>query len=115
MKRFALYAASAAIAFTSTSAQADEGMWTFDGFPTERMEATYGWAPDQAWLDRVQAAAVRLTGGCSASFVSGSGLILTNHHCIASCLFDNSSDAMDYLDAGFVAQNREDELKCPGQ
>ena len=31
----------------------------------------YGWAPDQAWLDRVRAAAVRLTGGCSASFVSG--------------------------------------------
>lgn len=115
MKRFALYAASAAVAFTSTAAQADEGMWTFDGFPTERMEETYGWAPDQAWLDRVQAAAVRLTGGCSASFVSASGLILTNHHCIASCLFDNSSDAMDYLDAGFVAQNREEELECPGQ
>ena len=90
-------------------------MWTFDNFPAAQMESEYGWAPDQAWLDRVQAAAVRLTGGCSASFVSGDGLILTNHHCVASCLFDNSSAEADYLDAGFVAERREDELACPGQ
>ena len=64
MKRFALYAASAAIAFTSTAAQADEGMWTFDGFPTERMEKTYGWAPDQAWLDRVQQAQYNTWEAC---------------------------------------------------
>ena len=96
-------------------ASADEGMWTFDNFPAEQMRETYGWAPDQAWLDKVQAAAVRLTGGCSASFVSGEGLILTNHHCVASCLFDNSSGSADYLDAGFIADRRDAELKCPGQ
>ena len=59
----------AGASLAATPAQADEGMWTFDAFPTERMEEAYGWAPDQAWLDKVQAAAVRLTGGCSASFV----------------------------------------------
>ena len=64
-------------------ARADEGMWTFDAFPAAKMRADYGFAPDQAWLDRVRGAAVRLTGGCSASFVSGEGLILTNHHCVA--------------------------------
>ena len=37
------------------------------------MRADYGWAPDQAWLDKVRVAAVRLTGGCSASFVSDAG------------------------------------------
>ena len=69
-----------------TAAHADEGMWTFDAFPAAKMQADYGWAPDQAWLDKVRSAAVRLTGGCSASFVSGEGLILTNHHCVADCL-----------------------------
>jgi hypothetical protein len=51
----------------ATPAQADEGMWTFDAFPAAKMKQDYGWAPDQAWLDRVRASAVRLTGGCSAS------------------------------------------------
>lgn len=104
-----------ALALPATAARADEGMWTFDGFPVEQVREAYGWAPDQAWLDRVQAAAVRLTGGCSASFVSGQGLILTNHHCVASCLFDNSSSDADYLLNGYVAERRESELKCPGQ
>ena len=59
-------------------ARADEGMWTFDAFPAARMEQAYGWAPDQAWLDKVRASAVRLTGGCLASFVSATSLIITN-------------------------------------
>ena len=101
--------------FSATAANADEGMWTFDAFPAERMTRDYGWAPDQAWLDTVQAAAVRLTGGCSASFVSPDGLILTNHHCVASCLFDNSTGENDLLKNGFVAASRSDEKECPGQ
>jgi Peptidase S46 len=96
-------------------ASADEGMWTFDGFPAERMSKDYGWAPDQQWLDRVRGAAVRLTGGCSASFVSGEGLILTNHHCVASCVQNNSTADNDLLNKGFVAALRPAELKCPGQ
>ena len=99
----------------SSPASADEGMWTFDGFPAERMSKDYGWAPDQQWLDRVRGAAVRLTGGCSASFVSGEGLILTNHHCVASCVQNNSTAENDLLNKGFVAALRPAELKCPGQ
>ena len=94
---------------------ADEGMWTLDAFPTAKMQADYGWAPDGPWLARVQAAAVRLTGGCSASFVSGEGLILTNHHCVVECAQDNSTDQKDFLKEGFIPARREDELKCPGQ
>jgi GNAT superfamily N-acetyltransferase len=97
------------------AARADEGMWTFDAFPAAKMRADYGFAPDQAWLDRVRASAVRLTGGCSASFVSASGLILTNHHCVASCLQDLSDNAHDYLARGYTARTREEELLCPGQ
>ncbi len=115
MIRSGLFLSAAALAFAAAPASADEGMWTFDNFPAAKMKADYGWAPDQAWLDRVQNAAVRLTGGCSASFVSSQGLILTNHHCVASCLFDNSNDASDYLNRGYVADRRDLELKCPGQ
>jgi hypothetical protein len=96
-------------------AYADEGMWTFDAFPAAKMSAEYGWAPDQRWLDRTRAAAVRLTGGCSASFVSAQGLILTNHHCAADCLQNNSTAQSDLLDRGFTASSRQDERKCPGQ
>ena len=108
-------AAFAAATLLATPALADEGMWTFDAFPAARMKADYGWAPDQAWLDRVQAAAVRLTGGCSASFVSGEGLILTNHHCVVQCAQDLSSAGTDYLATGFIAADRTREQKCPGQ
>ncbi|MXP13652.1 S46 family peptidase [Altererythrobacter confluentis] len=110
--------ASVALTFTAalaTPAVAEEGMWTFDAFPAEQMRSEYGWAPDQAWLNRIRASAVRLTGGCSASFVSGQGLILTNHHCIASCLYENSNDTDDLLKNGFVAANTRDEKKCAGQ
>ena len=96
-------------------ARADEGMWTFDAFPAAKMRADYGWAPDQAWLDKVRSAAVRLTGGCSASFVSPDGLILTNHQCVASCVEDNSTAANNLLKKGFTAGSRERELKCAGQ
>ncbi|WP_133365610.1 S46 family peptidase [Qipengyuania sediminis] len=109
------FASLAALAFAAPPAVAEEGMWTFDGFPAEQVRKEYGWAPDQAWLNRVQAAAVRLTGGCSASFVSPQGLILTNQHCVATCLADLSTAKDDVLAKGFVAERREVERKCPGQ
>ena len=115
--RLALATAASAAAMTiaASPAHAEEGMWTFDNFPAEKMRAEYGWAPDQPWLDRVRNAAVRLTNGCSASFVSREGLILTNHHCIASCLFQNSNEERDLLATGFNPARRDDEVKCAGQ
>jgi hypothetical protein len=104
-----------AVALPLAAASADEGMWTFDAFPTAKMKAEYGWAPDQAWLDRARLATVRLTGGCSASFVSSSGLILTNQHCVAECLSDLSTPGNDLLAKGYVAASRTEEKQCPGQ
>jgi V8-like Glu-specific endopeptidase len=116
MHKLSLMAASAvtAIAFAAP-ASAEEGMWTFDAVPTAQIQKEYGWAPDQQWLDDRRAAALRLTNGCSASFVSAEGLILTNHHCIVSCLQDLSSADQDYVAAGFNAATRADEKACPGQ
>ena len=105
----------AAVALPLSSAHADEGMWTFDAFPAAKMQADYGWAPDQAWLDKVRSASVRLTGGCSASFVSSDGLILTNHHCVADCLQNLSTAKNDLIAHGFTAATRDKERLCPGQ
>ena len=111
--RFALLGTMLSIPLAA--ARADEGMWTFDAFPAAKMRTDYGFAPDQAWLDRVRGSAVRLTGGCSASFVSASGLILTNHHCVAGCLQDLSEGGADLLKNGYVARARAEEKLCPGQ
>jgi len=116
MPLFARFAAGTALlALSATAARADEGMWTFDAFPAAKMRAAYGWAPDQAWLDKVRGAAVRLTGGCSASFVSNAGLILTNHHCVATCVEENSTAQNNILAKGFTARTRGEERKCAGQ
>ncbi|MCC6786456.1 MAG: S46 family peptidase, partial [Hyphomonadaceae bacterium] len=93
-------------------AQAEEGMWTFDNFPADRMREEMGWAPDQAWLDRIMAGTARLPG-CSASNVSGQGLVLTNHHCVISCVTALSTTDNNYIENGFMAQAREEELRCP--
>ena len=98
----------------ATMAKADEGMWTFDNFPFAAVNAKYRTAIDQAWLDRVRGAAVRLSSGCSASLVSGRGLVLTNHHCVRDCAQKLSTAQTDYVKDGFSAARREDEKLCPG-
>jgi hypothetical protein len=94
-------------------ARADEGMWTFDNFPSAQVKQKYGSAPDKAWLDRVQKAAVRLSSGCSASLVSPNGLVLTNWHCLSGCSQDLSSKAKNYPETGFIAATLKDEKTCP--
>lgn len=96
------------------SARADEGMWTFDAIPVERIKAANGVTLDRAWLDAVQASAVRLTNGCSGGLVSGAGLAVTNGHCVADCAQALSADGHDYLQDGFLTDGREDERKCAG-
>jgi hypothetical protein len=100
------------LAFSAAPAAAEEGMWTFDNFPSEEMREQLGWAPDGAWLDRVMAATARMPG-CSASNVSGEGLMLTNHHCVIACVTALSSSERDFLQDGFMARAREEELRCP--
>ncbi|HYE46471.1 MAG TPA: S46 family peptidase [Caulobacter sp.] len=119
MTRYALLAGAAAAtlcaaAAASSPAQADEGMWTFDNLPTERIKADYGVTLDAKWLDDVRLSSVRIAG-CSASFVSKDGLILTNNHCVQGCTSALSSEKVDYVRTGFRANLREEEMKCPGQ
>jgi hypothetical protein len=104
----------AATMLLSGVAVADEGMWTFDNFPTAAVKEKYGATIDQAWLDRVRGAAVRLSSGCSASLVTADGLVLTNHHCVRDCAQSLSTSAADYVKNGFAAARREEERLCPG-
>ncbi|WP_374653654.1 S46 family peptidase [Phenylobacterium sp.] len=111
---FAGVAIAASVTLSAAPALADEGMWTYDNFPLAKVNSAYGLKLDQKWLDRVQAASVRLTTGCSASLVSKSGLVFTNHHCVVECVQDLSSDKRDFVKDGYLTATREEERTCPG-
>jgi len=94
-------------------ARADEGMWTFNNFPSQKVQATYGFAPSQSWLDHVRDASLRIAEGCSASFISPNGLVMTNHHCVVECEEQLSTAQENLVEAGFSAKNAAEERKCP--
>ena len=89
-------------------------MWTFDVPPKEYWTTRYGFTPSDQWMEHVRLSAVRYGGGCSASFVSGDGLVMTNHHCARSCIESATREGEDFLTNGFYAGRREDERACQG-
>lgn len=103
-----------ALLMFSLAARADEGMWTVDNFPSRTVEKRYGVEIDQAWLDKAQLATVRLESGCTGSFASPDGLVLTNNHCVWSCVRNLSTAERNLSDLGFNARQQEEELVCPG-
>ncbi|MEO5699614.1 MAG: S46 family peptidase [Casimicrobiaceae bacterium] len=104
----------AAIAWlAATPAHADEGAWLLDDLPREALQARYAFVPDAAWLEDVRLAALNV-GGASASFVSASGLVLTNHHVVQGCLQKLSLPEQDLVANGFLALQHGAERACPG-
>jgi hypothetical protein len=89
-------------------------MWTFDAFPSAKMAAAYGFRPSAAFLTHVRESSLRIAGGCSASFVSPQGLVMTNHHCAVGCVGQLSTATQNFVETGFYAKNETDEVKCPG-
>ncbi|MCU0975091.1 MAG: S46 family peptidase [Steroidobacteraceae bacterium] len=112
MNRLLMLAAAATL---PCLASADEGMWTFDNPPSAAIKSRYGVELTRDWLDRVRGATLRLESGCTASFVSPTGLILTNHHCAEDCIAENSSAETDRLGKGFLAATPGEELRCQGE
>ena len=96
-----------------SQARADEGMWTMDNLPAKQMAARYGFTPSAEWIQRVTQASARLALGCSASFVSGDGLVMTNHHCANECLSQLSTPGHDAMQAGYNAGSQNREPRCP--
>jgi hypothetical protein len=111
MQRFVvvLFAALA----VSFPARAEEGMWTFNDFPSAKVKQQYGFEPSPAWLEHLRLSSIRLAGGCSASLVSAQGLVLTNHHCARSCIEQLSTAKSNLNATGFFAKTTAEERRCP--
>ncbi len=88
-------------------------MWTFERPPLAYLEREYGFEADEGWWNRMRLASLRFGRGCSASFVSPRGLILTNHHCARGAIAAAQGDA-DWLADGFVAREQSDEVRLEG-
>jgi hypothetical protein len=112
MKRF-VYAFCLTVVPLS-SARADEGMWMPEQIPAlaERLKALgfQGDANAFADLTGFPMGAIVSLGGCSASFVSPDGLIVTNHHCVQGPLQFNSKPDRNLMKNGFLARTRDEEL-----
>lgn len=88
-------------------------MWTFDTPPQEYFQKTYGFTPDQKWFDEVRLASLRFADYCSASFVSASGLVMTNHHCARESGTGVQRKGEDLNSTGFFAKTFAEERKVP--
>lgn len=99
---------------TVKAGEFDNGrMWTFDYPPVAQLQAAYGFAPDEAWFEKARLGALRLPG-CTASFVSPHGLVMTNHHCGRGAVAQVSLPGETLLDDGFTTSSLEEERPVPG-
>lgn len=101
-----------------SSAVANEGMWFL--MHIERLnyrdmqKMGLQLTPEEIYSVNNQSlkdAIVQFNGGCTASIVSQSGLVLTNHHCGYSAIAELSSAEQNHLKNGFWAESHKDELK----
>jgi hypothetical protein len=97
----------------ATRSVAEEGMWTFDNLPLKRLKDKYNFTPTQQWLDHIRLSSVRFNDGGSGSFVSPTGLVITNHHVAFGQLQKVSTPQKDYVKDGFYAKTQAEELKAP--
>ncbi|HWJ94787.1 MAG TPA: S46 family peptidase [Telluria sp.] len=93
---------------------ADEGQWQPHQLPQlkselKRIGITIP-AEKLADLSKHPMSAIVSLGGCSASFVSPDGLVVTNHHCGYGAIQRNSTPEHNYIVNGFLAKTRKDEL-----
>ncbi len=106
----------AGLAFTATTAHADEGMWTLYNLPQavyEQMQAegfTLPYSSLYTGDNAIKNAVVNFSGYCSGVVVSPDGLVFTNHHCGFEGIRSHSTVEHDYMLNGFYAKSVEEEL-----
>lgn len=107
------------LAAIGTSSVADEGMWQPHQLPDlsdQLRQLGLEINPENlSRLDQFPMNAVVSLGGCSASFVSPQGLVVTNHHCVYGSVQYNSTPDNNLLDDGFLAKQLGEEIPtAPG-
>ena len=120
MKRLIIALASAILLLPATL-RADEGMWLLPLLEKMNVDAMKNLGarltPEQIYSinnSSIKDAIVQFGGGCTGEIVSGSGLLLTNHHCGYSSIQTLSTTEHNYLEDGYWAKSREEELPVPG-
>ncbi len=102
----------------STTALADEGMWMLNQIKDLDLDKKgLEIKPEDLYSPGTTSIldAIVWLGGCSASFVSDQGLVLTNHHCGYGALQRNASiSGIDYIKEGFLAKDKSEELPAMG-
>jgi len=88
-------------------------MWTFENPPLDYFEKEYGFKPSAELLEKFQKSALKFGNGCSASFVSEDGLIMTNHHCVRGILERVQKENENILRDGFFAESLDNERTIP--
>ena len=108
-----------ALTLVTAFANADEGMWQPHQLPqlSDRLKQLGLEIDTQnlSSLDEFPMNAIVSLGGCSASFVSPKGLVVSNHHCVYGSVQYNSSADNNLLQDGFLARQLGEELPAaPG-
>ena len=86
-------------------------MWLYSTPPRQVLKEKYGFDLTDKWLEHVQKSSVRFNSGGSASFVSGDGLVITNHHVGFDSLQKLSTKEKNYVRDGFYAKTQAEEAK----
>ena len=101
--------------------RADEGMWLLPLLEKMNSDALLNLGsrltPEQIYSvnhSSIKDAIVQFGGGCTAEIISNDGLLVTNHHCGYSSIQGLSSTEHNYLEDGYWAMSREEELPVPG-
>ena len=119
MKRIFLSLAAALMLLPAS--RADEGMWLLpllEKINSETMQNLGSrLTAEQIYSvnhSSIKDAVVQFGGGCTGELISGSGLLVTNHHCGYSSIQALSSEEHNYLEDGFWATSLEEEIPVPG-
>lgn len=86
-------------------------MWTFENPPKDWFLKAYNYDLDQTWFDEGREAALKFYNNCSASFVSPSGLVLTNHHCSRDVVTTLQKEGENFEKNGFYATSQAEERR----
>ena len=120
MKKILLTIATALLLMPA-ALRADEGMWLLPLLEKMNADALRNLGsrltPEQIYSvnhSSIKDAVVQFGGGCTAEIISGSGLLVTNHHCGYASIQALSSTEHNYLEDGYWAMSRAEELPVPG-